>query len=209
MPAIVRGPRTGSVVIFLQPLFEEMNRCRRFIADLGAALAARGVGSVLADLPGVGDSVVDGVVDAARWDVLATELVAALDRPAIVVAMRGGCLIGAGSRIAARYHIAPPQNGAALFRDMMRAQAFADMEETGSRREVAAYTDKLDQGVAVRLAGYDVTAGLYRSLAGRAPDASAGVLDYSGPPLWRQADPIRARGEAERLASNIMRQVKA
>lgn len=203
VPAVFRGPADGPIVLILQPLFEEMNRCRRFLADLGAALAGNGIASVLPDLPGQGDNPAAGGFDASAWDETVGSIAAALGRPAYIAAMRGGCLLRGTADAAGRYHIAPA-TGAALLRDMMRAQAFADMEATGIRTEVAAYADRLDAGGAVALTGYAVGSALYRSLSVRTPvEPGVETLDFAGPPLWRQADPVRVRDEAARLARLI------
>src|SRR6187551_1263766 len=53
------GPATGPVVIAVMPLFEEANRTRAFMVALLRALAERGVASVLPDLPGTGESLIE------------------------------------------------------------------------------------------------------------------------------------------------------
>ena len=52
------GPDTGPVVVAALPLFEEANKTRAFVVAILRALAMRGIGSVLPDLPGQGESVV-------------------------------------------------------------------------------------------------------------------------------------------------------
>ena len=52
------GPDDGPVAVAILPLFEEANRTRAFVVAILRALAARGIGSVLPDLPGQGESVV-------------------------------------------------------------------------------------------------------------------------------------------------------
>lgn len=192
LPAVRRGPVDGPCVLILQPLFEEMNRCRRFLADFGVALAAHGISSLLPDLPGEGESESD-VCDADVWDAV----IDALPPPAAIVAMRGGCLLGPASTN--RFAIAAPESGAALFRDMTRAQGFAELEATGTIVSAAAYTARIMAGETLMLSGYPVTPALYRSLADRTAVA-AKPIDFQGAPIWRQADPRRETAEASRLA---------
>ena len=51
------GPDAGPVVIAALPLLEEANRTRAFVVAILRALAVRGIGSVLPDMPGQGESV--------------------------------------------------------------------------------------------------------------------------------------------------------
>ena len=50
------GPDCGPVVTLALPLFEEANRTRAFAVDLLRVLAAQGIGGVLPELPGQGES---------------------------------------------------------------------------------------------------------------------------------------------------------
>lgn len=198
LPVVRRGPPAAPAVLILQPLFEESNRCRRFLADLGRELAAVGIASILPDLPGMGDCEMPlGEDGAQQWDraaaALAPECVA-------IIAMRGGCLIA--SEGTTRFHAAPVKDGRSVFRDMMRAQAIADMEATGAHVDVAYYSKRLDAGETVRLAGYVITPELYRTLASRAPPQAV-TIDFNAAPIWRQAEPVRAAAEARRIAETI------
>ncbi|MEG8052367.1 hypothetical protein QP185_02180 [Sphingomonas aerolata] len=49
------GPDAGPRVIAVLPLFEEANRTRAFLVETLRALAGRGIGSILPDLPGTGE----------------------------------------------------------------------------------------------------------------------------------------------------------
>ena len=53
------GPDAGPRVVAVLPLFEEANRTRAFLVAMLRALAGHGIGSILPDLPGTGESVVE------------------------------------------------------------------------------------------------------------------------------------------------------
>lgn len=205
LPTILRGPETGPCVLFLAPLFEEMNRTRRLLADLGRALAAKGIGSVLADLPGTGDA--SGVPDVATWRQATSHLIETLaGRPLRVLAVRGGTLLTDGSGSEGLYRISPVSSGASLLREMMRAQVIADQERSGARVSPSAYETRFARGETVALTGYDVTPALAADLTGLTLPEAAVPLRVSaveGPPVWRQAEPAPAPAFAAALAEDI------
>lgn len=205
LPTVLRGPETGPCVLIVPPLFEEMNRTRRLLADIGRALAERGIGSALPDLPGTGDAPDEPDVD--LWRSAVTAAIAALSaRPLRIVAVRGGALLTDGEGSRGLYRIAPVSSGAALLREMMRAQAVADQERTGARTGPAAYEARLAHGESVTLTGYAVTPPLASALGALAlPVAAvpARTAAIEGPPVWRQAEPAPAQEYAAALAADI------
>ncbi|MFD0850344.1 hypothetical protein [Sphingosinicella xenopeptidilytica] len=205
LPTILRGPETGPCVLFVPPLFEEMNRTRRLLADLGRALAANGIGSVLADLPGTGDAT--GVPDIAAWRLATAHLIERLvGRPLRVLAVRGGALLTDGSGSEGLYRVSPVASGASLLREMMRAQAIADQEREGARISPSTYETRFERGETVALTGYDVTPGLAADLTALTlPDAAVPlrVSAVEGSPVWRQAEPAPAPAFAAALAEDI------
>ncbi len=205
LPTLLRGPETGLCVLFIPPLFEEMNRTRRLLADLGRALAAKGIGSILPDLPGTGDAA--GTTDIAAWRDATAHLIAMFaDRPVRVVTVRGGALLTDGAGSAGLYRIAPVSSGASLLREMMRAQAIADQERSGTRVAPSAYEARFAKGETVTLTGYDITPALAEALGTVAlPDAAVPmrVSAVEGPPVWRQAEPAPAPAYATALAEDI------
>ncbi|MEA3065760.1 MAG: hypothetical protein QOJ27_2212, partial [Sphingomonadales bacterium] len=56
---------TGPALLFLPPLFEEMNRTRALLAALMRRLAGEGYGCWLPDLPGTGES--ERPLEAVAW----------------------------------------------------------------------------------------------------------------------------------------------
>ena len=95
------GPR----VLFVPPLFEEANRLRRTLVLAMRALAARGIASLLPDLPGQNESLaVTETATLELWRGALAELVATEPGPVLVASVRGGTLIDgeAGAADAAR-----------------------------------------------------------------------------------------------------------
>lgn len=186
--AMIRlGPDHGPVVIVALPLFEEANRTRTFAMTMMRALAARGVASVLPDLPGTGDSLVaTEAATLADWQSALSAAAASVGARASVAIRSGALLDGA---IANRWHLAP-QNGAALVRELDRLRA-ADG----------------------RIAGNRVDPGVIDALSLAAPAAARTVRLESDPgpadrtvpgaPLWRRAEPGNDPVLAEALADDI------
>ena len=99
------GPAVGGL-IYLPPFAEEMNRSRRMAALQARSLAASGIGVLLLDLYGTGDS--GGEFAAARWriwlDDVATAadwLVARLPGPLGLLGLRLGGMLAAAAAVAA------------------------------------------------------------------------------------------------------------
>jgi hypothetical protein len=208
VPAFVRGEEHQRQLLIAQPLFEEMNRCRRFLAELCRTLDRRGIGSTLADLPGAGDNAT-AVISLQHMRTVFSALYAG--RSARVFAMRGGALVPDPDAALPRYLYAPA-TGDSLLRDLLRTQSIADQERTGARRGSGDYLAAWQQGREVSLAGYTVPPELAAALGSSTPTAVAQcriagpppadfVID--SPPVWRQADPVDTPETIEALAADI------
>ena len=183
------GP-AGPAILFVPPLFEEMNRTRAFMAATMRALAAAGYGSILPDLPGTGESERD--LSGRSWDDW-RQAVAGLGRVSFAtVAVRGGCLLDDACHLPA-WRLAPV-DGASLVRDLERSAMVAG---GGS-------------------AGYDPSPGLIEALRAARPSATASVrtvrlssdrgeadLKLDGPPLWRRSEPQTSSELSELIARDI------
>jgi hypothetical protein len=191
-PLLHYGPATGPQLLVLQPLFEEMNRCRALVAALCRGLATRGVGCWMPDLPGCGESVRG--LEAVRWSdwtdaVGATCSWIAAESgapPAGSVALRGGALLDTG---AARRWRLSPVSGASLLTDLRRSGLLA----SGAYPLGAALAEPLNraqpEGAArtVRLSGDE-----------RPCDAR-----IDGPAIWRRPEPESAAALADTLVEDI------
>ena len=108
------GPDDGPVVVLALPLFEEANRTRAFGVSLLRSLAERGIGGVLPELPGQGESEVPAV------EMRLADLRAAFAAvPGThTVAIRSGALM-----VDQRKHwLLAPQDGSSLLRELARVK---------------------------------------------------------------------------------------
>ena len=91
------GPDTGPVVVAALPLFEEANKTRAFVVAILRALAVRGIGGVLPDLPGQGESVaLLEMVSLADMQTAFATVVRSVGRdarPCYAISIRSGALV--------------------------------------------------------------------------------------------------------------------
>ncbi len=209
--AMIRlGPDTGPVVIVALPLFEEANRTRTFAMGMMRRLATQGIASALPDLPGQGESIVATEhAMMAGWRAAYAAAAAHLGRPAIALGMRGGALLDHDASLAGRWHLAPAQ-GAALIRELLRAQAMSGVQINID------LTDASDLAAPVLIAGNRVARPLLRDINAAFPvrdgnvrvvrlatDPAVADLKVVGAPLWRQAEPGDDPALANLLAADI------
>jgi pimeloyl-ACP methyl ester carboxylesterase len=184
----------GPALLFLPPLFEEMNRTRAFVAAIMRRLAGEGFGCWLPDLPGTGESrqaLADTVWD--DWAGAASHAAACVGTLAGTVSVRGGGLLDSLPAAPCRWRFAPA-TGASLARDLARAGL---MSESGG-------------------GGYAPSPALLDSLSAAEPEATSRIrtvrlatdraeaeLKVEGPPLWRRAEPQNSPELAETLAADI------
>lgn len=169
----------GSPVTFLilPALFEEANRMRRFTVSMMRNLAARGVGTILPDLPGTGESDVHlRNTSLQDWRDAVSALI---EQASGTIAIRGGALLdGAFNR---RWRLAP-DNGERLLRDMTRATAFSEGLS-------AADIDRRARAEPTRIAGNLLSPEFYTALYAAVPVEGAHITTVEGPKLWRTAEP--------------------
>jgi hypothetical protein len=181
---------SGPALLFLPPLFEEMNRTRALLATTMRGLAARGFQCWLPDLPGTGESeraLEDiGLQD---WREAAEAALEAAGAGASV-SLRGGALLDAAAP--ARWRFAPA-TGASLSRDLARAGL---MTEGGG-----GYAPS--QALLGALAAAEPSSGDRVRTIRLATDRGEADLKLEGPPLWRRAEPQNSSELAEAMASDI------
>jgi hypothetical protein len=191
------GAAEAPPILFVPPLFEEMNRTRALIAAMMRALAVRGYGCWLPDLPGTGES--ERPLEEVSWDdwraavsEAADHAAAASGRAPLVAALRGACLIDEAAEGAGHWRMAPVA-GASLTRDMERS-GLAGVDYAGYapspalRAEVAAaQPEPVARLRTVRLAS----------------DRAEADGRIAGPALWRRSEPGRSAALADAAAADL------
>jgi hypothetical protein len=193
------GPDTGPFVMMLLPPFEEANRTRTFAVRLLRELAARGIASVLPDLPGQGDSLLaTEAATLADWRAAVTALVTAIDRPVVGAAIRAGALLDCDADLAGRWHLSP-QSGTALVRELGRIASGIDrsaaMVEIAGNRIATALLDELDTALPCDTHP--------RRVVRLGTDPKDADLRIDAAPLWRRAEPGDDLALAEQLADDL------
>ncbi|WP_425230177.1 hypothetical protein [Sphingomonas sp.] len=215
------GVSGGPVVVLALPLFEEANRTRAFGVGLLRALAARGIGGVLPDLPGQGESE-RAIADLSVLDLQSAynEAVgqAGLDFGAYGLSIRSGALLDALGLLAGRWRFAP-QRGVELLNDLRRLRQIA----TGSVLDkdhwwIDGTLPEDAPDPPVEIAGNLIGASLLTDLTVKEPldeptvprrtvrlDTDLRPADrlVPGEPLWRQSDPGNNPALIEVLAADI------
>lgn len=186
------GPEDAPPLLVLQPLFEEMNRTRALVVALCRQLAAHGIGTILTDLPGTGESPI--ALDEVDWrDWVAA--IHALPATAGTVSLRGGALLD-GVRDGPRWRFAPT-SGRSLLSDLRRSALAGggDPAAPAGYRLAPALADALQ---AADLAADD-TARTVRLLS----DDRPADRHVEGQPVWRRPEPERDDALAALLAADI------
>ncbi len=190
------GPDAGPRVVAVLPLFEEANRTRAFLVAMLRALAGRGIGSILPDLPGTGESVVE-TRDLRLPDLRQAfaALVGTLDASVYAVTIRSGALVDCDASLAGRWRLAP-QSGDDLLRDLSRIRAASTMPDAdgyaGNSLSEALLADLRDA------VPYDASRTVRLEGDPRPADAR-----YAGAPLWRRSEPGSDAALAEVLAADV------
>jgi pimeloyl-ACP methyl ester carboxylesterase len=198
------GAPEARPVLFLPPLFEEMNRTRALLAASMRALSQRGYCCWLPDLPGTGES--ERALDEIGWDdwrEAARDAAAAValtaGRSPAVASLRGGALLDDAIETDCRWRFVPA-DGASLSRDLLRASLVAPHErapglDLAGYRLGEALLDAVAQAVPAPLEPLRVVL-----LASNRGDAD---LKLDGPALWRRSEPASSPELAAALADDL------
>jgi len=192
------GPSHAPPILFLPPLFEELNRTRALIVAIMRRLAARGHGCWLPDLPGTGES--ERSLEQISWESWRSAVKAAGDQLArggklpSTVAIRGGCLLDDLVPSACSWRFAPVA-GTSLVRDLNRA----GLTSGGGTAGYAPSTLLLGPLERAEPAPIEVL----RTVRLESDPAEADSK-IAGPPLWRRAEPESSPEMADRLADDIL-----
>ncbi|WP_277983517.1 hypothetical protein [Sphingomonas faeni] len=193
------GPDTGPIVIAALPLFEEANRTRQFTCTILRALADHGIGSLLSDFPGTGESVVttlDTKLSEQRRAYRA--LTQQLGVHSYALSIRSGALLDTDADLAGRWHLAP-HTGSDLVRDLERTRAAASK----SAREGEYAGNRLSPEMLAELQdAVPFEGGRYRVVRLNTDPRTADAT-YAGAPLWRRSEPSNDIAFAQQLAADI------
>ena len=187
------GGQDAPPILFLPPLFEEMNRTRALIAAVMRRLAAEGFGCWLPDLPGTGES--ERALDECDWGHWAAALQSCAARfggRAVTAAIRGGCLLD-DVDAAGRWRLAPV-DGASLIRDLRRAGL------VGGPMGGYSLSPKLHEQVE---AATPPETARVRTARLESDTALAADVRLQGPALWRRSEPGSSTELSEAIASDI------
>jgi hypothetical protein len=190
---LLRHSAGAPVTLLVIPaLFEEANRMRRFTVSVMRQLAVSGIGTILPDLPGTGESstaLADVMLQ--DWHDTITALAPSVSGS---IAIRGGALLDAPIKNCWRL---APDAGERLLRDMARATSFS----TGiSPTEI----DAKARQQPTRIAGNFFTPTLYSAVHAAVPIGQAHVTAVEGAKLWRAAEPGDDPEFAKRIADDIV-----
>jgi hypothetical protein len=182
-PCLFRmGTDCNHQILIIPPLFEELNRTRRMIAEMMRGLQAEGMGSTLIDLPGTGESLLpSGAITIERWRTAVRDVAAAI-KPVVIASLRGGALLDDAGAASGWWRFAP-ETGARIVRDLERARLASD-------------------GGGAHYGGHALSEGFIGELREATPFAASPTrkvrLDsdladadtrITGSPLWRRAEP--------------------
>ena len=190
-------PRTPPI-LFVPPLFEELNRTRALIVAVVRRVAAEGSSCWLPDLRGTGESLLpleDVTWSDWRHDVSAAAAHVSREsgRAPLVASIRGGALLDDAVEAAGWWRFAPA-TGAALARDLDRASLTGGAEWAG-------YPASPEMREELRSAAADAVTPL-RTLR-LATDAGEADHKLAGPALWRRSEPGNSAELAAALAADL------
>lgn len=193
------GRPHAPAILFVPPLFEEMNRTRALIVAAMRRLARSGQCCWLLDFSGTGESERD-LADVAwgdwRHDVIAAAAhVAGQSRKPLIASLRGGALVDDGPEARGWWRFAPV-DGAAVARDMVRSGLAGGVEWAGY-----APSDALKAALE---AGAPAAVRQLRTV--RLPtDRGEADARIEGPALWRRSEPGTSAELAEAIAADLLR----
>ncbi len=195
------GPDAGPIVIAALPLFEEANRTRQFLVTILRALAARGIGSMLPNFPGTGESVVVTSDTRLRdqrkaYNALAQQL----GRDTYGISIRSGALFDTDTALAGRWQLSP-QTGEDLLRELDRMRATSRFTPD-NESQFAGNTLSREMLADLRDAASWAAKRALRIVRLESDPREADVK-YPASPLWRRSEPDNDIALAQTLADDI------
>jgi hypothetical protein len=194
-------------ILIIPPLFDEMNRVRRMLVEAMRLLEARGVGSILIDLPGCNESLAAlEAQDLSRWH----DAVAACAQQLGAThsaALRGGALLDDAVALP-RWRLAPAK-GASLLKILLRTR-IAGEKEAGRMLSEADLLARAENGP-IELAGNVLGPNMVAQLQTAVAEPAVGITerrlgeDIGGTPLWLRAEPQDDAAMSANIATDLDR----
>jgi exosortase A-associated hydrolase 1/exosortase A-associated hydrolase 2 len=165
-------------VLYCPPFGEEMNRCRAMVSMQARALAARGIGTLIVDPHGTGDSAGEHVEASwAQWRDDLEQGLAWIRRSGRPCVATWGARLGA--LMAVEISLAdgcipnvllwqPVLNGKQFLTQFLRIRIAADLERAGGVKSTDELRREFEAGRPVEVSGYEVSPELGRALDGLA-----------------------------------------
>ncbi len=200
--AVVFDRTRAARLLIVPPLFEEMNRTRRFLVETQRQLDALGIDSMLPDLPGCNESLqAFSAQSLGSWR--AAMIAAARHFAAThVLAVRGGALVFPTSLPG---WVLEPANGAAILRQLLRARILSAKEVGVAENSAELLEHGRNHGL--ELAGYRLSAALVAGLGSAMPeDEGQRVIrqaELGGGALWLRSEPGEDPAQSAALARLI------
>ena len=180
-PPLGRG---RGAVLHVPAHAEEMNKSRRMVARQARLLAANGIGVLLLDLYGCGDS--EGLSADARWEIWRQDVALALqwlrahaDGPLSLWGLRLGGLLALDAAqgrtdLESILLWQPVTEGAAYLTQFLRLRLAADMlTSTASAADTKTLRETLAGGASLDIAGYTIAPGLAQAFDAAGMDTLA------------------------------------
>jgi len=169
------GKYRGHDVLVLPAFAEEMNKARRMVAVQAGELGRRGIGTLVVDLYGTGDSA--GDFRDARWEIWESDVGTALawldgngSTRTGVLAVRFGALLAKvvlerAERLSRLVLWQPVIRGNVMLTQFLRLRTAAAMSlSAGEGESVTALRDALARGEIIEVAGYELSPALARAM---------------------------------------------
>ncbi|HEB97818.1 MAG TPA: hydrolase 2, exosortase A system-associated [Sedimenticola thiotaurini] len=168
----------GDVVLFVPPFGEEMNRTRPMVAMQARRLASRGIGCLMVDYRGTGDST--GEFREAEWGHWMADMIAATgwirkqgSRLVALWGLRLGALMAAELCHAGEIDVGrlifwqPVVDGRQMMTQFLRIRIAAQMDRGEKQESTAQIRDRLAAGELLEIAGYELNGRLSEAIESR------------------------------------------
>lgn len=204
----------GRHLLFVPPLFAEMNRCRRLIADCAMMLAHLGFSCWIIDLPGTGESEADpALLSLDDWHDAVDSAAADIKADAII-ALRGGAILGRHSQHLPHWSLSA-MDGQMIIRELLRLRMASDrgLGKLSTTAQLTAIASHLG----LEIGGYWLSPALFDGLSNEILLSYPNSISYqlennfkggegpmlAGEPMWRHAEPGRSLSMAAVMTNAI------